>query len=241
MSLSEARRPDLSHLWLESRLICLSRPLSLAIIEAQSTLEPTDSAFDLLYPILKEFSDALAIWRQTIRSLQIPLQSASWLILHGLQIEMMAYIKVSNDFDASDRKLPSPDSHHMLLKRGYSIELRRIALEIIQSAVASRIVPARLPAYNLTSCFAAYALARPNSPEEESDFLQFRQLLIEAHMAGERYIGHLDSRRAAMSATRAPSPQRDEESHSRPDLGDLDSMLDISWLLDPAWTDLSMN
>lgn len=240
ISLPDCSRPDLVHLWLESRLIYLVRPLSTAIAEAQCTLEPSDSAVDILYPILQEFSDSMTGWRQTIASLPVTLQSASWLHLHGLQIEMMAYIKVSNDFDASDRKASGPDANHMFLKRCYSTELRRIALEIIQSAISSRLVPARLPAYNLTICFVAYALARPGSLEEQADFGQFRQLLVEAHVAGERYIAHLDSRRAAMTATRAPSPQRDDGSHAQPSLGELESMLDISWLYDPAWTDLTM-
>ena len=240
MSLTDSLRPDLTHLWLESRLIHLISPLSAAIAEAQCTLEPSDSAVDILYPILKEFSETISTWRQSIATLPIVLQSAGWLTLHGLQIEMMAYIKVSNDFDSSDRKHSRPDAHHMFLKRCYSIELRRISLEIIQFAIVSRMVPARLPAYNLTICFAAYALARPSSPDEETDFARFRQLLVEAHIAGERYTSHLDSRRATMAATRAPSPQRDEGSQLR-GLGDLESMLDISWLLDPAWTDLSMS
>ena len=241
ISLADSPRPDLVHLWLESRLIYLIRPLSTAIVEAQCTLEPSDSAVDLLYPILKEFSASLAAWRQMISALQVQLQSASWLVLHGLQIEMMAYIKVSNDFDTSDRRASGPDANHMFLKRCYSTELRRIALEIIQSAVSSRIVPARLPAYNLTICFVAYALARPGSLDEQADFSHFRQLLIEAHVAGERYINHLDSRRAAMAATRAPSPQRDDGSQSHPGLGELESMLDISWLYDPAWTDFTVS
>ena len=217
-------------------MIYLIRPLSSAINEAQCTLEPGDSAVDLLYPILKEFSDSFSGWQGSIAGLQTPLQSSSWLILHGLQLELMAYIKVSNDFDASDRKPSGPDAHHIFLKHCYSTELRRISLEIISSAISSRLVPARVPAYNLTICFAAYALARPRSQVEEAEFGHFRQLLIEAHVAGERYIKHLDARRAAM-ATRAPSPSRDEQ--LSPELGDLDSVPDISWLLNPAWTDLS--
>lgn len=235
MSLNDTLRPDLIHLWLESRLIYLIRPLSAAIVEAQCTLEPSDSAVDLLYPILKEFSDSITSWRKIIMDLQAPLPSTSWLTLHGLQIEMMAYMKVSNDFDASDRRSNGPDAYHTFMKRCYSIELRRIALEIIQSAISTRLIPARLPAYNLTICFAAYALARPQSREEIADFRHFRQLLAEAHVAGERYLHHLDARRAAMATTRAPSPQPDGPQL----LGELDSMLDISWLLDPSWTDLS--
>lgn len=237
LSLTDSVRPDLIHLWLESRLIHLIRPLSSAIVEAQCTLEPSDSAVDLLYPILKDFSASIVEWRRLMTTLQISLQSASWLTLHGLQIEMMAYIKVSNDFEVPTRKPSGPDAHHMFLKRCYSVELRRISMEIIHSVLASRLVPARLPAYNLTICFAAYALARPSSLEEESEFDEFRQLLIEAHVAGGRYVQHLDTRRSAMTTTRAPSPQRDDATHDCSSLGDLDSMLDISWLLDPAWSE----
>lgn len=149
---------------------------------------------------------------------------------------MMAYIKVSNEFGStavagSEARRPS---------HSFTVELRRISLDIVLHITTARLLPARLPAYNLTLCFAAYALARPTSPEDQAALKDFREKLVEAHVAGERYVSYLDSRRGT---TRAPSPRNDsmagDVGNLESDL-DFDPGLDISWIFDSAWTDLSV-
>lgn len=220
-----AVRPDMQHLWFESCLVQLIRPISVAIADAQCVLSPGDAALGYLLPALRDFSTQAVLWRQNVSN-QTLLASSSWLRLHSLQIEMMAYIKVSNEFATIGRgsRAASPGLEHV---RDYSTELRRITQDIVWLVVTSRMIPARLPSYNLTLCFAVYALARPSSDDEEGMLQRFRRSLVDAHVAGEQYVTYLDARRDTPSAD-------DGVGEIFPDP---EAVLDLSWIFDTAWTD----
>jgi hypothetical protein len=242
------RRLDLLHLWYESWLLSAITPLSNTIGDAWSRDAQDDTALSL-QTVVVDFSTALAAWQLSLSG-HPELPSSGCLALHSMQLEMMACLKITNDF-VRYRQNPSIDQIGLIqCCRDLS---QRTASSIIELVVHKFLIPARLPAYNLTLCFAAYALVIAGMRSGQTtlirypndhDMSRYKELLIESHVAGEHYLDYLHAKTANVDTaipTRVPSPTGDFFGNTF--FGEMEGTtqsgpafdLGSSWLFDTDW------